>query len=320
MKTEVVISEANVDILRAEFKSYLAHAHPELHDFNTICSGAFFPYRTDIGIPFAQIFEDDNGIVHCRELLEIYFLSKNRKNPKSDSYVYNRAVKLFKEFLDYRNNGNAIHLLSKVSSSIPKRRRREANPNVPQPCVDEVRPYLKRWDSLESYHLQENALDKLFFTTYPKNTDMNDVLIKVSALNDFYSTNIFSPFQVAKHIILLQIDERLQAEDSSLVNDLAMVKMENGSIKNFYSFATKYCSHHQPLEYPIHDSCVDKLLRYFRDVDRFAAFDNDALRNYADFKNILLQFRRFYQLDQFDLKEIDKYLWQLGKVKFPKKY
>ena len=34
---------------------------------------------------------------------------------------------------------------------------------------------------------------------YPKNSDINDILIKCSSLNDFYITNIFSIFPVAKH-------------------------------------------------------------------------------------------------------------------------
>jgi hypothetical protein len=33
---------------------------------------------------------------------------------------------------------------------------------------------------------------------------------------------------------------------------------------NFYSFATKYCSHHKPEMYPIYDSYVDKMLGYFK--------------------------------------------------------
>ncbi len=191
--------------------------------------------------------------------------------------------------------------------------------NVPRPCKDEVKRYLSQWKTLENYTLQESALDKLFLRTYPKNTDIDEVLIKVSALNDFYSTHIFSPFQVAKHILELQIDGKLQAGDVTLVNDLAKVKI-NGTTKNFYSFATKYCSHHFPADFPIYDSYVDHVLRYFRDVDSFFHFSNADLKNYSDFKNILLQLRSFYNLEPYNLKDIDKYLWQLGKEVFPKKY
>lgn len=37
-------------------------------------------------------------------------------------------------------------------------------------------------------------------------------------------------------------------------------------------------------------------------------------------KKVLIEFRRYYGLEQFNLKEIDKYLWLLGKEKFPKNY
>ena len=49
---------------------------------------------------------------------------------------------------------------------------------------------------IRNYVLQENALDKLFFKVYPNNTEIDDILIKCSSLNDFYSTNIFLTFPV----------------------------------------------------------------------------------------------------------------------------
>ena len=79
---------------------------------------------------------------------------------------------------------------------------------IAKPSKQQVEKYLKRWDSLENYVFQESSLKKLFTKTYPNNTDLDDVLIKVCALNDFYSTNIFSPFTVAKHIVNLKIDKR----------------------------------------------------------------------------------------------------------------
>ena len=63
--------------------------------------------------------------------------------------------------------------------------------NLPKPTKEEIEKYLAKWNSLENYVLQESSLNKLFFNTYPKNNDINDILIKCSSLNDFYSTNIF---------------------------------------------------------------------------------------------------------------------------------
>ena len=48
--------------------------------------------------------------------------------------------------------------------------------------------------------------------------------------------------------------------DVTLVDDVKKVTI-NGSEKNFYSFTTKYCSHHRPLEFPIYDLIVKKRYR-----------------------------------------------------------
>lgn len=191
--------------------------------------------------------------------------------------------------------------------------------NIPTPCQEEIIKYLNKWDSLENYVLQESALDKLFFKTYPNNTDINDILIKASSLNDFYSTNIFSIFSVAKHILELNIDNRLKENDESLVNDIANVKI-NGKEKRFYSFATKYCSHHNPINFPIYDSYVEKILLYFNKKDNFANFKKEELKDYSNFKDVLVKFKQFYNIDSYNLKDIDRYIWQLGKEYFPNKY
>ena len=190
---------------------------------------------------------------------------------------------------------------------------------LPKPCKEEVKKYLEKWDSLENYVLQENALDKLFFKTYPENNDIDDILIKASSLNDFYSTNIFSIFSVAKHIWSLKIDERLKSNDETLVNDIANVNI-NGKNKNFYSFATKYCSHHNPINFPIYDSYVEKVLWYFKKKDSFTDFKKENLKEYSKFKKVLISFKKFYDIDEYNLKDIDRYIWQLGKEYFPNKY
>lgn len=62
------------------------------------------------------------------------------------------------------------------------------------------------------------------------------------------------------------------------------------------------------------------MLRHFRNVDAFFDFDNNDLKNYEKFKNILLKFREFYKLEKFSLKDLDRYLWQAGKEYYPKNY
>lgn len=189
--------------------------------------------------------------------------------------------------------------------------------DIPRPSVEEVEKYLKLWDSKENYVLQEKALNKLFFNTCPSNTNIEDILIKASALNDFYSTNIFAIFPVAKHILNLQIDNRLKSKDVTLVNDIANVSI-NGTKKNFYSFASKYCSHHDSINYPIYDSYVEKILLYFKEKDNFSNFIANDLKDYKKFKDILIKFKKYYDIDNYSLKDIDRYIWQLGKEYFQK--
>jgi len=191
---------------------------------------------------------------------------------------------------------------------------------IPRPSKEQVQKYQDKWDSLENYYLQESSLKKLFTKTYPKNRSMDDILVKVCTLNDFYSTNIFSPFKVAKHILELDIDKRLKSGDLTLVNDIANIQVNDQKRIVFYSFATKYCSHHRPLIYPIYDSFVEKVLMSFKRKDRFYDFSRLDLKTYTKYREILNQFRIYYGLKDFNLKEIDKYLWQLGKEYFPKKY
>ena len=192
--------------------------------------------------------------------------------------------------------------------------------NIESPSPALITNYLDKWNSLENYVLQESSLRKLFFLTYPLNVNMDDILIKVCSLNDFYSTNIFSPFSVAKHIISLQIDNRLKDNDISLVNDISKVTVTNNKVYNFYSFATKYCSHHKPEIYPIYDYYVEKLLFHLKKKDNFFNFRKADLKDYPHYLEILAGFQKFYGLQIFTLKEIDKYLWQAGKLYFPKTY
>ena len=190
---------------------------------------------------------------------------------------------------------------------------------IPKPSVGELEKYLKSWKDLKNYKLQEDALDKLFFELLPSNEEISDILLKVATLNDFYSTNIFSVYPVAEHILSLKIDERLRQGDVTLVNEIQNVTI-NGVARKFYSFSTKYCSHHNPKEYPIYDRYVEKVLKYFRKTDKFSKFKNVDLKDYQKFKNIIITFREYYGLEEFSLKEIDQYLWQLGKEYFPNKY
>lgn len=192
--------------------------------------------------------------------------------------------------------------------------------NINRPSENEVEKYLAIWRSNDEYVRSDESLEKLFTETYPRNTDLEDVLIKVCSLNAIYSTQIFSTFTVAKHIVDLDIDQRLKNKDKELVNQIAEVKVNGQKTRNFYSFATKYCSHHFPEDYPMYDVYVEKMLMHFMWVDEFYEFNKVDLKHYPTYHAVIMAFSRFYGLQDFSLKEIDIYLWQAGKDYFSKKY
>jgi hypothetical protein len=191
--------------------------------------------------------------------------------------------------------------------------------SVINPSPESISKYIEKWSTLENYILQEQALNHLFQNLCPTNNKIEDVLLKVSALNDFYSTNIFDTYTVAKHILNKNIDSRLRNKDYSLINDIAQVTIK-GKTRNFYSFASKYCSHHKPDDFPIYDSFVEKMLMHYRKVNKFHKFRKKDLKIYDKFIEIISTFQRFYSLNNFSLRQIDIFLWLAGKEFFPKNY
>lgn len=158
---------------------------------------------------------------------------------------------------------------------------------------------------------QDNALTKLFKQLCPNNTDIDDIMIKCSALNDFYSTNIFNVTRVAEHIFQKDIDARLAMGDPTLVEEIGRISEK----KYFYSFATKYCAFHQPALYNIYDSHVHNILMHFGKRDKYAHHTHKSLRDYPCFKEAVSQFQKHYHLESLSAWELDKYMWMLGKIK-----
>ncbi|HAX91239.1 MAG TPA: hypothetical protein DCY07_03400 [Rhodospirillaceae bacterium] len=198
-------------------------------------------------------------------------------------------------------------------------KKRGKTPTLPIPSPSLVEKYLGQFEKLENYQFQERSLNLLFKQFCPKNDSIEHILLKVSALNDFYSTNIFNVYAVAKHIHSQKVDERLDSQEFGLVNDIAKVCV-NGRAINFYSFASKYCSHHMPSTYPIYDSYVEKMLSAYEKRDGFGSFHREDFKDYGRFVEMVRKFRTFYGLTSFSLKDIDLFLWLAGKEFFPKNY
>lgn len=187
------------------------------------------------------------------------------------------------------------------------------------PSTELISRYIKKFNNDERYYPADQAIIKLF-NAFPENKNLEDILLKISVINDLYSTNIYATFIMAKHIKQLKIDEELRKGDPNLVKEIATghdirTNKNNKEIK-FYSFATKYCNWHNQDQYAIYDSFVEKILLAYRHKDNFSDFKNADLKNFKKFKGVINDFVNFYDLDHHNLKEIDKFLWIYSKELF----
>lgn len=168
----------------------------------------------------------------------------------------------------------------------------------------------------KKFMAHESSLNKLINELCKTNDCLDDVMIKCSALNDIYNTNIFDVYAVAEHIMdVKNLDVRLQQGDYSLVDEIACVTI-NGKKHRFYSFATKYCSLHQPTKYAIYDSYLEKVLMAMKRRERYTNETRDKLKTYENYMSVILSFQYYFGLTQYSLYDLDKYLWQLGKWHF----
>lgn len=305
--------------LRALYKVFLHSQDYAKTTINTSYSDSFYLWKKGSKDLFWNVVSSSDFEIVAKEALLKALSENSTGNVNSLVSGYLSHLRRFRLFLSSDGTVNLTGSNKQVGAKRTNNNKRKVKVDVPSPSSQQVDLYLKKWIELENYRLQEDALNKLFFELCPKNKDITDILLKASTLNNFYSTNIFSIYPVAKHIHGLDIDSRIESGDVNLVADIQHI-MIGEKKKNFYSFATKYCSHHNPLDFPIYDSYVDEVLRYFRNRDGFLEFKDGDLKNYVDFKDILIKFQSFYELGEYNLKQIDQYVWQLGKDYFPRNY
>ncbi len=194
---------------------------------------------------------------------------------------------------------------------------------IEKPTNQLVDKYIDKFNKDKRYKPADSAIVNLF-VAFPDNKKLEDILLKISVINDLYSTNIFGTFKMAEHILRLDIDEQLKQGDPNLVNNIAsghgIRTTKYNTERNFYSFATKYCNWHNQENYALYDSFVEKVLLAYKRKDNFSDFRQTDLKEFIKFKKIIHDFINYYGLTKYNLKEIDKFLWFYGKKKFKALY
>ena len=188
--------------------------------------------------------------------------------------------------------------------------------------------FLDTWNRLPKYVLQEKVLENIF-KKFPGNTDVDEVLLKCTLLNEFYSTRINSSelIELAQNIVKLDIDGRLRDGDWSVVPEIAVCVGNRAHI----SFASKYCNWHNQNAFPIYDKYVVEVLcalkgnelMSFR-TNRELREDPDIKRRYNAFGTALVEFVNRFNLksvrstdsNEIIFKLLDRALWLMGKLCF----
>ncbi len=200
---------------------------------------------------------------------------------------------------------------------------RETLEHIEKPSTELIDKYIRMFNNDLRYKPADDAINKLF-AAFPNNKNVEDILLKISVINDLYSTNILATFKMAEHIQKLNIDKKLKEGNLDLVNEIAtgheIRRKKTNTELNLYSFATKYCNWHNQDSYAIYDSFVDKILIAFKKKFQFSDFKQAELKDFRKFKQILDDFIEYFNLQKHSLKEVDKFLWIYGKEKFPPNY
>ncbi len=145
-----------------------------------------------------------------------------------------------------------------------------------------------------------------------------DGIAAVSALiNTLYSTHIdASDFAALTYGIfkIRELKNRLNAGDITLVSEIAgLLKTDDEKKKGYISFASKFCAFHNEAKFPIYDRISREMLAKINKTQSFTERFNKDKIPYEKYVKIYNSFIKKFGLEELTYREVDKYLWSVGK-------
>lgn len=182
---------------------------------------------------------------------------------------------------------------------------------LPIPTPDLIRRSCESFDLADDY--THTAVQSLF-EAFPTNRTFPEVLLKVSALNALYKTQIWDIYPVAHHICegIRNLDQCLLSGQAEIVDQISRVTNAS-KIRRNYSFATKFCHFQNPSAYPIYDRYVSEALWQYSKQHQFASFKRFELEDYVEFLRVMGAFKTSFKLTRFGWRDLDKFLWICGR-------
>jgi hypothetical protein len=147
-----------------------------------------------------------------------------------------------------------------------------------------LKKYFNIFEGQEMYFVNDVRNLELFAST-PQNLTEEDIRTKVSAINDSELRHLYIQDAMIAHIHKLNIDDRLNRNDLSLVEDIATITA-SGKPHHVLHFASVYCNYHKPDIFPIYsDQHLDFYKAYI--ANHNLPLDPDKLDTYNVFSGAL---------------------------------
>ncbi|SRR6266496_552040 len=187
-----------------------------------------------------------------------------------------------------------------------------------KPTRELVEKHVKIFEADDWRVATDKALDGLF-RAFPCNCRIEEVYLKVVALDDLYSTQLrrgrkdaSALWDIAKEICQLTIDSELAQRLPGVVDRIAAVTV--GGKRCGYVFASKYCHFHAPDDYPIcENDVVEPLVYAYQQLDGLEVRHDDLTKNYPRYKEAVESLRSRYNVADIGFRQFDKFLLGYGK-------
>lgn len=188
-----------------------------------------------------------------------------------------------------------------------------------KPTSEFISEILNLYIKEEGNELNENLLK--LFRLFNDDDNKYNVLIKVAALNKIYSTSITNINPVVEQIIVTtkQNPNLKELNDyTSLVDKIAKIKWTNNQGNSFernnLSFASKYVHFISEYKTPIYDNYIWIIIKGYLGQKNGNKITFKSPENFNEFYLTFERFKKELNLECYSNYELDKFLWQYGKL------
>lgn len=165
-----------------------------------------------------------------------------------------------------------------------------------------------------AFDLNYRKSEKEIFEEFDKVSNDEVINRRIHLINASYHTRVPVEEMVKNIRNSTDIDSLISKGDQRAVDCIA-----NCGGKQYLVFATKYCCFGNPKKFPIYDRLCLRTLKWFYKDDDLYKLKVDCLLNlkrscdYEAYRKCIDAFIERYALKVEDYKELDKYLWLVGK-------